>query len=243
MYIDAHCHLTHPNMAGALAACKAKGISGWVLASATPEDWDQQDKLKAEHPGAIQTAYGLHPWWVATASQAEIDKALASLGTRLPQASALGEMGIDALRPNEPLQTEVFEKQLELAQEHDKPMILHVVRAHVAAVRLLNAYGPFAGGGILHAFSGDLNTAQAYINRGFLISIGSGVLKKGFETLKATVKELSPDNMVIETDAPDGIAADKLLEVAQAVGALQNRRPEDVLSVSTENLKGFFSWK
>lgn len=245
MYIDAHCHLSDPRLSSELDAaierCRKKGIGAWILGGLNPEDWSRQESLKARFP-TIKTAFGLHPWWAAQMSEGQIDSALAQLETALPRADAIGEMGLDALKPNLPLQERAFEGQLERREDH--PMILHVVRAHAKALWLLNAHGPYGSGGIVHAFSADLPTAKKYIDMGFLISVGGGVLTKGFETLKETIAGLPPEVLVVETDAPDG-AGDpaKLWEVAEAVGKLQDRPAEAVLATSAENLKGIFSWK
>ncbi len=245
MYIDAHCHLSDPRLAkdfdAAMERCRQRGIGAWILGGLDPEDWARQEALKARFP-TIKTAFGLHPWWAAQMTEDQIDAALAQLEAVLPRADAIGEMGLDALKPNLPQQERAFEGQLERREEH--PMVLHVVRAHAKALWLLNAHGPYGFGGIVHAYSEDLATARKYIDMGFLISVGGGVLAKGFETLKETVVGLPIECLVVETDAPDG-AGDpaRLWEVAQAVGKLQDRPAEAVLETSAENLKGIFSWK
>ncbi len=245
MYIDAHCHLSDPRLSADLDAamerCRKRGIGAWVLGGLDPEDWARQEALKSRFP-TIRTAFGLHPWWVAQADEAKVDAALEALEAALPRADAIGEMGLDALKPNLPLQEKAFEGQLERREDH--PMILHIVRAHAKALWLLNAHGPYGVGGLVHAYSSDLATAQKYIEMGFLISVGGGVLSKGYEALKDAIGGIPVESLVVETDAPDGAGdPSKLWEVAEAVGKLQDRPAKAVLETSAENLKGLFSWK
>jgi TatD DNase family protein len=209
-WTDAHCHLADPrfehNLEEVLKRSQEAGIVSWLQGGVDPADWQRQKQLHKTLGASMHMAFGLHPWWVVTASDQDIDDALARLEVELPNASALGELGLDkALRAGGSAegfarQRRVFEAQLALARRVPKPLVLHVVRAHGAALDLLERNIP-PRGGIVHAFTGSLEQARRYVDLGLLLSLGGGLLSR-----PERARELSkiPANcIVVETDAPD----------------------------------------
>ncbi len=260
-WIDAHCHLADLRVAAHLdrqiAQAREAGIGRWIQGGIDPEDWDRQEALVSRFGDAIVPAFGLHPWWVASHSTEEIDQGLAALETRLPRASALGELGLDALpRHASPesmgRQRRAFELQLELSQRQPKPLILHIVRAHGEALEILSRYQPFPEGGLVHSFGASREVAEAYLDLGFHLSLGGSVTREGFQNLKKAVGSLPLDRLVIETDSPDqtphlpGVAATglnelrHLLGIAEAVARLRGIERDDLLEQSSKNLKRLF---
>jgi TatD DNase family protein len=247
-WIDGHCHLADPRLSEGMdalvAQSRAFGVTGWVQGGVDPQDWNRQRALRGRVGEGVVLAFGLHPWWVARATPEQVAASLVLLENELPEAAALGETGLDAYPihgGNLPLQTTAFEAQLLLALKYDKPLVLHVVQAHAKCLELLKKHGPFARGGLVHAFGGSLEIARNYLALGLTLSVGNGVSKPGYKALKAALPHLPPDRLVVETDCPDGAADPSgLLAVAEAVGKLQNRRAEDVLDTSTAALKALF---
>ncbi len=247
-WIDGHCHLADPRLHGELdrllAESRQAGVCGWVQGGVDPADWERQLELRARWGVGIAPVFGLHPWWVARATPAQLADGLALLDKALPQAAAAGEMGLDAYPThggNLPQQIEAFRSQLTLAARAGKPLVLHIVQAHERALEILTENGPYPHGGLVHAFNSTLETARNYLALGLSLSVGSGVLKPGYKALKAALPHLPSDQLVVETDSPDGAPGPHaLVAVAEAVAALQNRRPEEVLESSTRRLKALF---
>ncbi len=260
-WIDGHCHLADPRFSTRLDAqleeARRLGIHGWVQGGVDPADWDRQVGLKDRLGPAVVLAFGLHPWWVANQEAAEVEAAFRQLESRLPVASALGELGLDLHPrhcPKDSLarQSWALEHQLELVKRIPKPLILHVVSAHGEALEILSRHHPFPRGGLVHSFGGSAEVAKAYLDLGFHLSIGGSVTREGSQKLKKAVVSVPLDRLVLETDAPDqtpelpGVDRGSLNEprhligIAQTVARLREMNPEALLDRSTENLKRLF---
>jgi TatD DNase family protein len=265
-YIDAHCHLADPRFAGklneVLARSREAGIGAWVQGGVDPADWDRQLEIRKQNPGQIYTSFGLHPWWVAKAPRVEFDGSLAQLAVRLKDADGLGELGLDYSPKLEVLgasnhdwQKEAFERQLELLSVTPKPLVLHIVRAHEDALKILMnraASGPFERGGLVHSFSGPREIAQKYLDLGFSLSISGGIARKGFETLKRAVSYIPLDRLLVETDSPDqpldGASElnepTSLIKIARAIADLRTKvggeSAERILEQSARNITRIF---
>ncbi len=259
LFIDAHCHLADARFANSqldqvIHRSKSQKIEGWVQGSASPLDWDLQLALQKRFGKGIITAFGLHPWWVASATERELEIELQNLENRIMDAQALGELGLDGRKNPHTLeiQKSAFISQLRIAKASGKPMILHIVGSHSDAIKELQKQAPFPKSGIVHSFSGSYEVARDYLALGFLISIGGAITKKGFKTLKSAISQLPPEKIVIETDAPDqtpclpGISVSSLNEpanligIAQVIAGLANLEYEELLISSANNLERLF---
>lgn len=259
-WIDAHCHLSDPRLTPSfdqvMERARAAGVTGFIQGGVDPADWERQKELKSQLGEGFLTSFGLHPWRVAKYTRAEIESGLRKLETEVIAADALGETGLDKARERgeaEPFekQTYAFQRQVKLAREIGKPLILHVVQAHEEAIRVLRLCGEFKAGGMIHSFSGSYPTARQYVDLGFLISICGSVTQEGRHETKAALRRLPKDCIVIETDAPDQTphlpsAKGKLNEpanligIADAVAKIRGETLEEVLRQSNENLKRVF---
>lgn len=208
------------------------GVRHFVLAGYEPADWQAQVLLK-QQKFPVSTCFGLHPWALIGRTQFEIDQMLCDLSEKIQMAETsvdlLGEMGLDLLKaPNDEglqQQVEVFEAQLSLATQWAKPVVLHVVQGHAQALDILKAQKQALSGWV-HAFSADQSIAHKYIDLGLKISVGAGVYKKGYKTLKETIKAIGTEHLVLETDSPSqlgGLYDPRILpQVYQAVAELKN---------------------
>lgn len=240
MWIDAHCHLseTEPSLCEAqLARARALGIGGWILGGMSPAEWERQTALQARVGTEVFLCFGLHPWWVASATDAQIAVGLGALEAAAPGAALIGEMGLDHLEDYSgpgarERQLRVFQSLLHLANRHSKPVVLHAVQSHGAVLDVLRACPPERGG-IVHGFSGSVETARAYAGLGCLVSVGGGVLKN-FAKLRAAIPLIPPEALVIETDTLEPSA---LIAIADAVAGLRNETRGAVLDRSTHSLQ------
>ncbi len=243
-WIDAHCHLSDLNIShkldGFLKQACAMGVNAWLQGGIEPAEWERQIELSRKYPG-ILPVFGLHPWWVSGKSSRELAQGLELVEKMVPQAFALGETGLDfSPKHNKSQKNQIlaFESQLRLAKHLNKPVVLHLVRSHHLALPILRKIGPFPAGAIVHGFSSSAEIAHDYWEMGFLISVGAQLLRPTGASLKRAVLHIPPQNLVIETDAPDGLAEPSgLVSIAQALGALLGKEPGEVLEQSSRNLK------
>ncbi len=210
-WTDAHCHLADPRLAAdvadVVARSRAAGVTTWLQGGVGPDDWQRQLALRERLGADLRTSFGLHPWWVATASDADLDRALADLEEALPAADALGEIGLDA-HPRWRKRAGAFARQeramsaqLALAQRVPRPLVLHVVRAHEPVLAALERCAPLPRGGLVHAFTGTVRDARRYVDLGLLLSLGGALVSRPERVRE--LAEIPIDHVVVETDAPD----------------------------------------
>lgn len=250
-WIDAHLHLTHcgsdEDIDTVLAHAQSLGGVFFMQGGTDPEDWMKQERIRSRHPQKIGTSFGLHPWWVDVQTTQSIDTAFEILKKHLLRAHALGELGLDfgkrTNRANDPKQIEAFKRQLLLGIQVDKPLVLHVVKAHDQALKILSESSLSSYRGIVHSYSHSLNIAKKYTDLGLLISVGPGILKEGFESLKKMIRSVDLRFITLETDAPDQLEnpAD-VIQVAQAISEIRGGNPsaEEVLKIAAENFRRQF---
>lgn len=151
-------------------------------------------------------APGLHPFYI---EQHQPDH-LQQLEQILQQQDcvAIGEIGLDTFLKQHK-QPELFAKQqhyfmeqLELAKQYQKPVLLHIRKAHAESIAILKAQ-KFQLGGIAHAFSGGVEEAKALIKLGFKIGITGQITNPNAKKLHQVVKAIGAEYLVIETDCPD----------------------------------------
>ena len=172
-------------------------------------------------------SYGIHPWALDNA-EFQAEKPLQTLEEKLklPQVLALGEAGLDKIhKASFERQVAVFERQIQLSEALQKPMILHDVRSHneiIALRKKHKAQQPW----IVHGFSGTEQDIKQLIGQGIYLSVGESLLHPERKIHKS-FKFIDLDYLFLETDMAEvGVetvyeAAANLLEMDLSV--LQTR--------------------
>ena len=172
-------------------------------------------------------SYGIRPWALDDV-EFQAEKALQTLEEKLklPQVIALGEAGLDKIhKASFERQVAVFERQIELSEALQKPMILHDVRSHNEIIFLRKkhkAQQPW----IVHGFSGTEQDIKQLIGQGIYLSVGESLLHPERKIYKS-FKFIGLDYLFLETDMAEiGVetvyeAAANLLEMDLSV--LQTR--------------------
>jgi TatD DNase family protein len=149
---------------------------------------------------------GIHPWYIV-ADRVEADLVIIESKLQEKNCLALGECGLDK-RIEQPveLQQIVFEKQLLLAQKHNKPIVIHCVAAFQEVIdtkKRLNISVPM----IIHGYSKNQQVAKQLLDNGFYISFGKYLLRN--PELEAVFRSIPNDRFFLETDT----VAETILEV------------------------------
>jgi TatD DNase family protein len=175
----------------------------FILTVGTDVETSRQAVLLAEKHQEVYAAVGIHPHDAAMADEAAL-KEINRLAKSSPKVVAIGETGLDFFRNLSPReeQERVFRRQLDLARELRKPVVVHCRDAHSETVDILRAEGVSGVGGIMHCFSGDAVLARQCLDLGLLISLAGPVTYPNAKRLPEVVKMVPPDRMVIETDCP-----------------------------------------
>lgn len=198
--IDSHCHINseyYGDVKGVVQRAIDDNIS--MIISCSDKLSEQEGKLLLKtYPGDIYLTIGVHPSNKEASEQdlIEIEKWARSDKSVV----AIGEIGLDYhWEPyDREKQIELFEKQLRLAEDLDLPVVIHVRDAHEDMIKILKKYSVK---GLIHCFGDGLDLAKEYIELGFFLGIGGLVSFKNAK-LSEVVKEISLDNIILETDSP-----------------------------------------
>lgn len=213
--IDAHLHLQFPEFDGILdeviEAARKVGVKTFVVNGTSPEDWNQVATLATEFP-EVFPFFGVHPWKTTelrTGWEQELIRHLEAF----PNAG-LGEIGLDKwIRDHDiPKQREVFLRQLELAEEMARPVTVHCLQAWGHLSDCLNA-SSFQRPFLLHSFGGPVEMIAEFVNRGAYFSLSGYFLRPGKTKRRDAFLSIPVDRILLETDAPDMLPPDELIQV------------------------------
>ncbi|XP_037478788.1 uncharacterized metal-dependent hydrolase BUsg_343 [Triticum urartu] len=207
---DAHCHLQDPRIAAAapslIRAATASGVGRFAVNGTSEKDWHLVKQMAQEHPAVIP-CFGLHPWWVPERSPDWMDS-LRQFFSETPEA-AVGETGLDKGSHGKTIdfgeQVEVFQRQLELAKELEKPVSVHCVRAFGDLLEILKHTGPFPAGVLLHSYLGSAEMVPGLANLGCYFSLSGFLTGMKSSKAKKMLKAIPLDRILLETDAPDAV--------------------------------------
>jgi TatD DNase family protein len=144
---------------------------------------------------------GLHPWYL---DEIETRWQLLQDVASLPNVIAIGECGLDKVTATDwSLQLDAFARQIELAKQLAKPLIIHCVRVYEEVMHLLNKH-KISVPVIFHGFNKSPELAAQLTSHGYYLSFGAALMKGGQPA--ATFKSVPPHHMFLETDdAPEDI--------------------------------------
>ena len=151
----------------------------------------------------IYAAVGVHPHDAKDFTEADIPQLTRWL-TQEKKVKALGEIGLDYyydLSPRE-IQKTVFERQLDLAYELKKPVILHIRDAHGDTIEILRAHRDRLPHCVVHCCSASWESAKIYLSLDCMISFAGPVTFKKSVNLQEVAKNVPLDRLMIETDSP-----------------------------------------
>jgi TatD DNase family protein len=158
-------------------------------------------KLTETYP-EVFAAVGIHPHGAAefNGTLAEELKDLADH----PKVVAIGEMGLDFYRNLSPpdRQIDAFRKQIRLARQLKKPIIVHARDAYAQVLNILKEEKGYEWGGVIHCYNGDLSKALECLDMGFYISIPGSITFRNAARLRNVVLHLPLDRLLVETDSP-----------------------------------------
>lgn len=198
-FIDTHIHLQDfkSNCAtDIICAARQNGIAAMVCVSSFPEDWQRAAALALSFPDYVIPAFGLHPWYLAK-GETGWDVLLAEYLRRFPQAW-LGECGLDRVKnPVYEPQAEVFARQIELAVQYERPLIVHAVRADAW---LENFWTRLPSKFVFHSFSGSRELLNKIITRGGYVGFNYSILRSRHR--ENVLKAIPAECILLETDGP-----------------------------------------
>ena len=195
------------------------------------------NQFPSEFNAEIPTySIGVHPWKI-NEEHLETEFAIIKGKLDLQNCFALGECGLDK-RIETPfdLQVSVFEKQLKLAQQYNKPVIIHCVAAF-AEVMELKAKHKISVPMIIHGFSKSIELAQRLLEKGFYISFGKYLLRN--PELETVFQSIPDNRFFLETDTID----EGIREVYALAAKYRNISLEELKGMINRNFETVFNGK
>jgi len=249
--IDSHCHVDDDRLDDlrdeVIAEAAALGVTRMVVPATTANRWEKVKRLCDRYAG-LHAAYGLHPMFIEQHQVAHLRELDEWLERERPVA--VGECGIDFFtsRTDEKWQKQLFQEQLQLADNHRLPVIVHVRKAMDEVISLLRRQARH--GGVVHSFSGSEQQARQLYDIGFKLGIAATVGFERARKLRAVVAAMPLDALLLESDAPDqpgGAHRGQLnqpayiVEHLQTIAELRQTKVEDLAVALTHNTETLFN--
>ena len=270
---DTHCHLDLEQFdldrPAVLERASQAGLVHILIPGLSLPSSQSAVNLAGSHP-ILSAAIGVHPTEAATWNDSSI-KELTALASGASKVSAIGEIGLDYYwnAATQDLQKSILRLQLDLAARLGLPVILHmresknalleqcagdlmqILETWIAGLRL--AGNPLVERpGVLHSFSGSLETARRAIRLGFYIGVTGPITFKNAQARQEIFAALPLDHLLIETDAPFQTPhphrgkrnePSYVRLIADKIALLHARTIEEVAAATSENAGRLFAWK
>lgn len=205
LLFDTHCHLDDDRFTEdrvqVISALPGQGIFA-CLTCGSDLTSSQASRYLADAYAHVYFAAGIHPHEAAKAQEGDLAAVKQLL--QHPKALAVGEIGLDYhydFSPKDVQQTWLL-RQLDLAYELGKPVLLHVRESHGMMIETLRANKGKLPTGIMHCFSGSAETAMEYQRLGMYISFAGSLTFKNAARLREAALAVDLDRLLIETDSP-----------------------------------------
>lgn len=216
MFVDSHCHLSFPELAGQLPqirqAMAEAGVDRALCICTTLEEFEDVHTLAMRYPNFWATV-GVHP-----DNEGVEEPTLSGLVERaaLPRVVAIGETGLDYYQMDErkggrsvadlEWQRTRFRTHIRAARRAGKPLVIHTREASADTIAILKEEGEDGGqgsaGGVFHCFTETAEVARAALDLGYYISFSGILTFKSAQELRSVAAFVPLDRLLIETDSP-----------------------------------------
>ena len=206
MMFDSHCHLNdenlYPRIEEVIRDANKTGVKKFLVVG-----YDKASSLLAvdiahRYEGCY-AAIGVHPTEIDGVSESDYKEIMDLASDK--KVVAIGEIGLDYHWVKDPLQREKqkewFIRQIEFANEHHLPISIHNRESTEDCVEILKEHTPKYGG-VMHCYSGSVETMEVVIKLGLHIALGGTVTFTNAKTPKEVAEVVPLDKLLIETDSP-----------------------------------------
>ena len=247
MLIDTHCHLYkeyYDDIESIIKLSKENKVMYYINNGCDAKSNIEVLESVEKYP-SVYGALGIHPENVENYILDDIKFIEDNLNNK--KIVAIGEIGLDYhySKENKYEQIKLLELQLKLAEKYDMPVIIH---SRDATEDTINTLKKYKVKGIIHSFSGSLETAKIYIKMGYLLGI-NGVITFKNSKLKDVIREIPLENIVLETDSPyltpepfrgKRNEPARILEIAKFISELKEISIEELARITNDNIKRIF---
>ncbi len=207
--VDSHCHIDsldftdiHQDVKDVLTKAHLAGVTHFLCAGTELETFEQMYNMIAPFE-EVFAACAMHPENVNAQNINWSEKQMKTY-LQMPRVIALGETGLDYICTPETkdLQKKSFERQIAIANELQKPLIIHARGAIYDCIDMIYALEARDNGGVMHCFCDDIDAARKALDLGYYISFSGIVTFKNAKNVQESCKYVPVDRMLVETDCP-----------------------------------------
>ena len=208
MLIDTHCHLNDKKLIyftpSIIETMEEDRMKGFVCIGVDMETSNIAIR-ESEIFAPIYATVGFHPEYAGDYDE-EVEKKLEKM-LEHDKVIAVGEIGLDYydddVEVSRELQKEVFIKQLKLADRYNLPVVIHLRDAFKDAIDILKDNKQYLNNsGVIHCYSGSIESAKIFLDMGFYLSFNGVLTFKNAKKNVEVIKTLPLDRILVETDSP-----------------------------------------
>lgn len=249
MFIDSHAHIYEIDAKAAIKNAKDALVEAIVCPGTNIDSCLKSVQLAKEND-IVYACVGFHPEDFEVLTK-EDEQKLISLAKN-EKVVAIGEIGFDYhfRSDNKDFQKYLFVRQLEIAHDLKKPVVVHVRDAMEDVISILHEHKDLlVYGGVIHCFGGDVNDAKRLLDLGLDFTFGGICTFKNSKTMKDVIQFLPLDRILLETDTPylapvplrgQVNEPKNVVLVAEKIAELKNMNIEEIAKITTKNAKRVF---
>ena len=204
--------------------------------------------LEKDYPNNVFLMTGLHPTHVKDNYNEELEHVVDMLDKH--KFYAIGEIGIDLYwdKSTLPIQQDAFRQQIQLAKQHELPIVIHCRDAFDEVFEILEEEKADNLYGIFHCFTGNLEQAKQAISYNMKLGIGGvATFKNG--KIDQFLNQIDLGHIVLETDAPylaptpfrgKRNESSYITKVLEKLSDIYQVSEEKIAEITTENSKDVF---
>ncbi len=247
--VDSHVHLDDSKFDAdreqTIERARAAGVERMMAIGTGDGPADLETAVRfADRYEFMYATIGVHPHDASKASDETWDSLHAL--AKHPKVLAVGEIGLDYHYDFSPrdVQRAVFERQLEIAAENGKPIVIHTREAWDDTLEILRSR--WRGQGIMHCFTGEETQARQALDLGFHLSFGGVITFPKAEELRQAARLAPDDRILVETDCPYLAPVPHrgkrnepafLVETVRRLAEVRGRAPEEIAEFTTGNFE------
>ena len=253
MIIDSHCHLSYKNkfenISEVIRNANDVGVKKFLNISTKFSEFEILAKVSKDYENIYYTL-GVHPHEADEMCQNIIDKIKNKLSDS--KLLAIGETGLDYYynHSDKKKQIRSLEMHIELSQETDLPLVIHMRDSEEDMIRIFNNKIKIKEfNAVIHCFTGTKKFAEEMLDLGFYISASGIITFKKSENLRNIFRQIPLDKILVETDSPFLAPEPKrgksnepanIIHTIKKLSEIHHMKYEKMCDITTKNFSNLF---